>query len=565
MKNLKMSMKLGVSFLLAILLMVAIGVIGITGMVSLSDADEKMYEYNAKPMGDIAVMYDLLATQRICAANMVIFYDSDREFSLEEAESLAEKEEGFDEAFKDYKNWLSNDEEKANYESLESVYYNEFAECKQMLREIVASGDRDAMDEAIALLDSTGSDVSSFLDEANAINDTLAEEQVNANKSLADKRTTILIAMMLAGIIIAVILIIYISSLVSKPLTAITGWIKQAGETGKLAYRDDEWMLCDKLSKRRDELGQVSKAFGQMLRKLVYYGQTVSRVAAKDLSVNVDVLSDEDTFGSALLQLKDMVQDLSNMFAEINSTAAQVSLGSSQISDGAQSLASGATEQAATMEEISASIHDISAKTKENADRVNNASKLAENIMHNAEKSSCQMEQMITAVNEINQANQNISKVNKAIDEIAFQTNILALNAAVEAARAGNAGKGFAVVADEVRSLAAKSANFAKETGGIISNSMEKSRLGTRIAGETAHSLSEIVEGISESNKIIAEIAHSSDKQAAAINQINEAIGGVTQVVQQNSATAEESAAASEEISGQANRLEKLIGAFTIS
>jgi methyl-accepting chemotaxis protein len=558
-------MKLGVSFFLAILMMAAIGVIGITGMVSLSEADKEMYEFNAKPMGDIAVMYDLLATQRICAANMVIFYDSDREFSLEEEESLAEKEEGFEEAFRDYKNWLSNDEEKANYDKLESVYYNEFAECKQTVRAVVASGDREAMNAAIAALDSVGSDVSSFLDEANAINNILAEEQVGANKALADRRTAILIAIMAVGIFTAIILIFYISSLVSKPLTAITGWIKQAGETGKLAYRDDEWALCDKLSVRRDELGQVSKAYGQMMRKLVYYGQTVSRVAARDLTVNVDALSSEDTFGSALLQLKDMVQDLNNMFSEINSTAAQVSSGSSQISEGAQSLASGATEQAATMEELSASIQDISGKTKENAERASHASALAENIMRSAEKSSQQMEQMITAVNEINQANQNISKVIKAIDEIAFQTNILSLNAAVEAARAGNAGKGFAVVAEEVRNLAAKSAGSASETGSIIANSMEKAQFGTRIAGETARSLSEIVEGISESAKIIAEIAHSSDEQATAISQINEAIGGVTQVVQRNSATAEESAAASIEISGQANNLERLIGEFKIS
>jgi methyl-accepting chemotaxis protein len=184
--------------------------------------------------------------------------------------------------------------------------------------------------------------------------------------------------------------------------------------------------------------------------------------------------------------------------------------------------------------------------------------------MKSAEKGTTQMANMITAVNEINMANQNISRVIKAIDDIAFQTNILALNAAVEAARAGAAGKGFAVVADEVRSLAAKSAESAKDTGELIANSIDKAQLGTEIANETAESLTEIVSGISESNQIISEIARSSEEQTEAISQINMGIDGVTQVVQQNSATAEQSAAASEEMSGQATTLEGLVRQFKL-
>jgi len=185
--------------------------------------------------------------------------------------------------------------------------------------------------------------------------------------------------------------------------------------------------------------------------------------------------------------------------------------------------------------------------------------------MHNAEKGSTQMDEMMAAVRDINTASHNISKVIKVIDDIAFQTNILALNAAVEAARAGQHGKGFAVVAEEVRNLAAKSANAAKETGEMIQNSMDKAQLGSRIAGETASSLTEIVSGINESNRFVNEIARASEGQSVSIGQINTGIDQVAQTIQRNTATAQESAAASQEMSSQASLLQDMISQFKLS
>ena len=174
------------------------------------------------------------------------------------------------------------------------------------------------------------------------------------------------------------------------------------------------------------------------------------------------------------------------------------------------------------------------------------------------------MDEMMGAVKEINQASQSIGKVIKVIEDIAFQTNILALNAAVEAARAGQHGRGFAVVAEEVRSLAEKSADAAKDTSSLIESSIDKASLGVRIAGETAESLADIVAGINESSQLIAQIAKSSGEQSLSMNQLNTSIDQVAQVVQQNSATAEESAAASMEMSSQSNLLYDLISRFKL-
>ncbi|MDR0671919.1 MAG: methyl-accepting chemotaxis protein, partial [Oscillospiraceae bacterium] len=311
----------------------------------------------------------------------------------------------------------------------------------------------------------------------------------------------------------------------------------------------------------QDEVGQSLAAFVKTLEHLVYYGETLQIVASRDLTVDIKTQSGQDTMGTAL---KAMVVNLNEMFSEIQSASAQVSTGSKQIADGAQALAQGATEQAAAVEQLSSSIGEIAHKTKENADMAARAARLSENIRSSAEKGAGQMDQMMEAVREINESSQSINKVIKVIDDIAFQTNILALNAAVEAARAGQYGKGFAVVAEEVRSLAAKSAEAAKDTGALIEDSIEKAVLGAKIADETAASLTEIVAGINESTAIVGDIAKSSEEQSLAIQQINTGIDQVAQVVQQNSATAEESAASSEEMSGQSNMLSTLVSQFKL-
>ena len=353
----------------------------------------------------------------------------------------------------------------------------------------------------------------------------------------------------------------FIGKKVTKPITALSRFMKKIAATGNISYETGEKEELQLYSQNADEIGEMIRNSGEFVDAILSKSNEVERIANNDLTIDAAMISEDDAMGSSLQK---MISSLNNAFSEINSAGAKVASNSRQIAAGAATLAQGATEQAATVEELSATITEIASKASANAEMTGRASSLAVTIKGNAEKGNAHMNDMMDAVQEINQASHNISKVIKVIEDIAFQTNILALNAAVEAARAGQHGKGFAVVADEVRSLAAKSAEAAKDTGLLITSSIETAERGTRIAEETAVSLSEIVAGINDSSAIVSEIAAANEEQAGGISMIHSGIAQITDVVSQNSAMAEESAAASQELSEQSKLLEELISQFKL-
>lgn len=313
-----------------------------------------------------------------------------------------------------------------------------------------------------------------------------------------------------------------------------------------------------------DELKQAVNRMGSRLENIVGEISTVTgEIGSGNLNIeNVSAFGGD--FNAISDALNTIILTLNNLLGDINNAADQVNSGANQVSDGSQALAQGSTEQASSIQELTASIAEIADQTKSNAVDSNKARELAVDVMGNAEKGNNQMIEMQRSMVDINKSSVDISKIIKVIDDIAFQTNILALNAAVEAARAGQHGKGFAVVAEEVRTLAARSAEAAKETTGLIEGSISKVQEGTKIADETAGALDEIVAGIAKVNDLIGNIATASNEQATGIAQINLGVEQVAQVVQQNSATAEQSAAASEELSSQSMLLKQMIDQFKL-
>jgi methyl-accepting chemotaxis protein len=310
-----------------------------------------------------------------------------------------------------------------------------------------------------------------------------------------------------------------------------------------------------------DETGVLARALNATSNNLLQMVMAAASLAAGDLTVKIQPLSDRDGMGHAL---QGMVARLAETIADIGVLANNVAAGADQMSATSQAVSQGAAEQASSLEEISSSMNEITSQTRHNAENSAQANRLAAEAKALAENGNTQMQQMVSAMHEINNSSRNISRIIKVIDEIAFQTNLLALNAAVEAARAGRHGKGFAVVAEEVRNLAARSARAAKETSDMIEGSVRTIDGGAAIADKTAQALKEIVGAASKLTDLVNEIAAASNEQAQGVTQILAGLGQVDHVTQQNTAHAEESAAAAEELSSQARVLQELVSVFVV-
>lgn len=277
------------------------------------------------------------------------------------------------------------------------------------------------------------------------------------------------------------------------------------------------------------------------------------------INVNDDFKGD---FAQISQSFRGIIQSLSAALRDIDSNAESVQKGAMDLAGASQTLAEGATDQASAIEELTATITDISEKIYVNAQNAEKARTIVASMNEQIIESNEHMKKNTEAMDKIREASDKIAEIISSIEEIADQTTLLALNASIEAARAGENGKGFAVVATQVGVLADQSSEAARNTKDLIQNAITAVEEGTQLANSTAESLLAVVDNAKTVNDSMTEIAEASDNQALAAAQITEGINQIAGVVESNSATSQESAAASEELSSQADMLKELVGRF---
>lgn len=319
------------------------------------------------------------------------------------------------------------------------------------------------------------------------------------------------------------------------------------------------------VTRGQDEVARLNLALGntiQWLRGLITEISTIlGQISRSDLTGrgSLEYLGDFVPIKEALQTISDSLHDTFSMISE---TAMQVHASAEEVSVGAQNLANNSAEQAGTIEQLTGAFQKITTHVNQNASNAVEMEQLSKDTIQFVTTGNAQMEELLRSMRDIDASSTEILNVIQLINDIASQTNILALNAAVEAARAGDAGKGFAVVAGEVRKLAAKSTESAQTTTTLIEKSLNSVKAGLGIAESTAGTLQEIVDKTKRVNKLIDSITEASKQQAQAITDIETGMMSISDVTQTNSATAEESAAASYQLTNQSVMLKKLVEKF---
>lgn len=399
-----------------------------------------------------------------------------------------------------------------------------------------------------------------ILEEMNNVTDIEAED------TFMTAQYTALVVFIL--VILLIIVCTYISILLSRRLTCIiTEPISELEEAAAKLTVGDLDIEINYVGE--DELGHLADAYRNTCAnlKLIIDDMKYIMEELKDGNFRVKskcIDSYVGDFKEIIFNLKEMVYKQSDVLKQINEASGQVASGANHMAESAQGLAEGATEQAVSVEKLTATIDSVAISVQESAKASEKAYRDASSYQEEAERGHKEMAELIEAMDRISKASKEIEDIIGEIEDIASQTNLLSLNASIEAARAGEAGRGFAVVAEQIGKLANDSAESAVKTRELIKNALQEIEGGNEITNRTREALEKVIAGIQFLSETVKESSEASVSHAQQMKEVEIGAEQITDVVQSNSAAAEETSATSEELSAQAATLNDLTSQFKL-
>lgn len=562
-KSLNIQSRLTRGFRTTTIIAAAAGVIAGILMLIMNVMYSRTLENNGFIQGDIGKALAAFAEVRSATRGLVGY--SDEEFLAQLQTTHDNKKAAFEGYWAEVEENVTTDAERALYEEVNGqldAYWELDAEVGRLG---IVTDDDELQEQAEVLATSELAPAFDVI-----YNDIL--DLLNENVDIGDRtsKTLDIVSYIALALVVFIIIASYFISMkvgseiavgISGPLAAL----KERLRTFAQGDFESEFPSTD----RQDEVAEMITVAAEMARDLRSIisdsDELLNKMAHGDYTVEsgmADKYSGE--FIGLLLAMRSMKSQMNEVMAQISEASSLVAAGSNNLAQASQDMAEGAMDQSAAIEELQATIADISGGVEKAAEKLNETYDMVKTHVKEADTSHEEMNNMVDVMGRINDTAKQIENIIGEIEDIASQTNLLSLNAAIEAARAGEAGKGFAVVAGQIRSLSEQSAKAAVDTRQLIENAIDVSREGTEAANRVSVSLEKVIDGmksIAESTQLITGLAV---EQSKSMKQAEQGVDQISEVVQANSANAEETSATSEELSAQAVTMNELISKFNL-
>ena len=613
--NLRMGRKLITSFVLMAIISAVVGVIGIFYIRQIDAADTRLYENYTVPITQLDKMGIYFQRIRVNLRDAILI--ADKVGAQAKYDTATQLYADMDVVAAEYEALIESDEMRALFDTYEQgkIDFDPY------IQQVIALDKAGKADEANIILQGAAMEsakaIQNSLDAMMTMKTDQAHQIANDNTAAANQAFTIMILVILAGVGLAVGLGFVISQSITNPLGIVvqSANMLAVGDT----QRDLDEKIKDKVRLRKDELGDIGKAFDNLINYMQEMGALANGISANDLTINVLAKSKTDELGNAFVQMVESLRDsvgqvalnassLSAASEQLSGAAQQAGMATTQISTtiqqvamGTQNQAGAVTQTATSVEEMSRAINGVAKGAQEQTIAVNRAAEITEQINNAiqqvsgnaaavtrdsaaaadaAKKGAKTVEETLEGmqniktkvglsaekVKEMGTRSEQIGTIVEVIEDIASQTNLLALNAAIEAARAGEHGKGFAVVADEVRKLAERSSSATKEIGGLITGIQRTVSEAVVAMDEGYQEVEAGVKSANQAGTALSEILNAAEevnKQAKlageASTRMSEFSDELVAAVDSVSAVVEENTAATEEMAANSTEVTQAI------